>query len=96
MVDAPTGHLFTAPTGHYDGGAIAGSTLTLDRALKFAVHEAGFGVAEAYAALTTTPARMINLTDRGRLEVGQRADLCHVDDNLDLTGVWSAGAPVAR
>lgn len=79
-----------------DGGAIAGSTLTLDRALKFAVEQAGFSPEAAFAALTTTPARLLGLTDRGRIETGTRADLCHLDDDLTLTAVWKGGTPVAR
>jgi N-acetylglucosamine-6-phosphate deacetylase len=79
-----------------DGGAIAGSTLTLDRAVKFAVQQVGFPVQSAIAAVTTTPARMLGVTDRGLLEVGARADLCHLDDDLELTAVWSGGAIVPR
>jgi N-acetylglucosamine-6-phosphate deacetylase len=79
-----------------DGGAIAGSTLTMDRAVKFAVQQVGMSMVEALAAATSTPAGMIGRTDRGRLAVGARADLCHLDDNLDLTGVWSAGVAVPR
>lgn len=78
-----------------DGGAIAGSTLTLDRAVAFAVHKAGFSLTDALAAVTSTPARMLGTTDRGRLEQGLRADLCHLDDDLRLTAVWSRGEPVA-
>ena len=77
-----------------DGGAIAGSTLTLDAALRFAIEEVGFSPAAAFAAVTSTPARMIGLRDRGALAVGMRADLCHLDTALRVTGVWSGGSPV--
>ena len=79
-----------------DGGAIAGSTLTLDRAVKFAVREVGLSLGSAIAAVTATPARMLGVADRGRLEVGARADLCHLDDALDLTAVWAGGDAVDR
>ncbi|MGB8020844.1 MAG: N-acetylglucosamine-6-phosphate deacetylase [Candidatus Nanopelagicales bacterium] len=78
------------------GGAIAGSTLTLDRAVQFAIEQVGLSPEAAFAAVTTTPARMLGLADRGRLEVGARADLCHLDDDLELTAVWSGGLPVPR
>lgn len=78
------------------GGAIAGSTLTLDRAVQFAIEQAGFSPEAAFAAVTTTPARMLGLADRGRLAIGARADLCHLDDDLELTAVWSGGRPVPR
>ncbi len=77
-----------------DGGAIAGSTLTLDAAVRFAVRQAGFSVQEALAAATSTPARLLGLSDRGRLEVGARADLCHLDGDLELKAVWSGGERV--
>ncbi len=79
-----------------EGGAIAGSTLTMDAALRFAIERVGLTPEAAFAAATSTPARMIGLTDRGRLEVGLRADLCHVAADLSLAGVWLAGEPVAR
>ena len=77
-----------------DGGAIAGSTLTLDAALRFAIEQVGFSPADAFAAVTSTPARMIGLSDRGQLAVGMRADLCHLDAGLQITGVWAGGLPV--
>ena len=79
-----------------EGGAIAGSTLTLDSAVRFAVQQVGFSPFEAFTAVTATPARMLGLADRGRLVVGARADLCHMDAELSLTGVWHGGQPVAR
>ena len=79
-----------------DGGAIAGSTLTMDAAVRFAITRAGFGPVEAVTAATSTPARMLGLADRGRIAVGARADLCHLDDDYGLTGVWSAGVAVTR
>ncbi len=79
-----------------EGGAIAGSTLTMDFALRFAIEQVGLTPEAAFAAATSTPAGMIGLTDRGRLEVGMRADLCHVATDLSLAGVWLAGEPVAR
>lgn len=75
-------------------GAIAGSTLTLDAAVRFAVQQAGFSLSEAITAAATAPADMLGLPDRGRLVAGARADLCHLDDDLRLTGVWQAGRRV--
>lgn len=79
-----------------DGGAIAGSTLTLDHALKFAIDKVGMAPLDAVAALTTTPARMLGLADRGQLAVGMRADLCHLGPDWSLNAVWAAGRAVAR
>jgi len=77
-----------------DGGAIAGSTLTLDAAVRFAIRQVGLSPLEAFTAVTATPARMLHLADRGRLAVGYRADLCHMDTELTLRRVWSGGQPV--
>lgn len=77
-------------------GTIAGSTLTMDRAVRFAVTEAGIPLPEAIAAATATPARMLGLADRGELAPGKRADLVHLDGNLRLTRVWAAGQPVEQ
>jgi len=76
-----------------EGGAIAGSTLTLDAALRFAVQEVGMGLQHALAAVTSTPARMLGLGDRGRLAAGLRADLVHLDPQLRVTRVWAGGRP---
>ncbi|WP_210507288.1 N-acetylglucosamine-6-phosphate deacetylase [Naasia sp. SYSU D00057] len=69
-----------------DGGAhlagtatLAGSTLTQDAALRYAVEELGEDPAAAVAALTATPAGLLGLADRGRIGVGQDARLLILD-----------------
>ena len=79
-----------------EGGAIAGSTLTMDKAVRFAIQQVGLDPHAAFAAATSTPARLLGLSDRGVLAAGARADLVHLDADLALAGVWSAGTPVAR
>ncbi|NED86298.1 amidohydrolase family protein, partial [Streptomyces sp. SID11233] len=52
-----------------EGGSIAGSTLTMDRALKRAVTVDGLGIEAAVRALSVNPARLLGLADRvGSLE----------------------------
>jgi N-acetylglucosamine-6-phosphate deacetylase len=73
-------------------GAIAGSTLTMDAALRHAVH-AGIPMADAARMVSTTPARAIGLGDRvGALQVGLRADLVVLDDDLNVLRVMHAGS----
>ena len=72
-------------------GAIAGSTLTMDRAVRYAVTVAGVPLAAAVEAATATPARVLGLTDVGALEAGRRADLVHLDDDLHVEAVMRAG-----
>ncbi|WP_405429246.1 N-acetylglucosamine-6-phosphate deacetylase [Micromonospora sp. NBC_00617] len=73
-------------------GAIAGSTLTMDAALRHAVH-AGIPMADAARMVATTPARAIGLGDRvGALQVGLRADLVVLDDDLNVVRVLRGGS----
>ncbi|MGK5533215.1 N-acetylglucosamine-6-phosphate deacetylase, partial [Streptomyces sp. URMC 129] len=76
-----------------EGGAIAGSTLTLDRALRRAVTVDGLPVTDAVRALSTTPARLLGLADRvGSVEVGRNADLVVLDADFEVAGVMRGGA----
>ena len=73
------------------GGAIAGSTLTQDRALRVAV-AAGVGLEEAVRALTETPARAIGRGQTlGALDAGMLADAVLLDADLTVRRVWTAG-----
>lgn len=73
-----------------DSGAIAGSTLVLADAVRFAAGEAGLDLADAVRAATATPADAVGLT-AGRLEPGSPADLVVLDADLAVTRVMSAG-----
>ncbi|TVZ97698.1 N-acetylglucosamine-6-phosphate deacetylase [Streptomyces sp. BK340] len=75
-----------------EGGSIAGSTLTLDRAFKRAVTVDKLPVEDAVAALSANPARLLGLSERiGSLEPGKDADLVLLDANFDLKGVMRRG-----
>ncbi|QEW02357.1 N-acetylglucosamine-6-phosphate deacetylase [Microbacterium lushaniae] len=77
-----------------DGGAIAGSTLTQDHAVRVAV-AAGVPLPEALRAVTATPARAIGAGDEvGHLRPGGRADAVLLDAGLNVRAVWAGGAPV--
>ncbi|MBB6099300.1 N-acetylglucosamine-6-phosphate deacetylase [Deinobacterium chartae] len=73
-----------------ENGTLAGSVLTLDRALRNAV-SCGVPLAAASRMLSDTPARYLGLGDRGRLEAGLRADIVVFNAQLDLEEVWVAG-----
>lgn len=77
-----------------DSGALAGSTLTMDAAFRLVVQQAGFSVADAVLAASTTPARLLGRTDIGCIEVGTSADLVALDADLVLQRVWHRGAVV--
>ncbi|WP_454337855.1 N-acetylglucosamine-6-phosphate deacetylase [Streptomyces glaucescens] len=75
-----------------EGGSIAGSTLTLDRAFKRAVTIDRLSVEDTVAALSANPARLLGLDDRiGSLEPGKDADLVLLDADFDLKGVMRRG-----
>ncbi|MET0843344.1 MAG: amidohydrolase family protein, partial [Mycetocola sp.] len=77
------------------GDSIAGSTLTLDAALRRAVTEVGIGLADAVAAVTSTPARAIGRgDDLGRLAPGYAADLVLLDADFTVTAVWADGEQI--
>jgi len=80
-----------------EGGSIAGSTLTLDNALRRAVQEVGLPVEDAVLALTQTPATAIGRGDElGRLAPGYAADAVLLDDDFRVLQVFTDGDPVAR
>jgi N-acetylglucosamine-6-phosphate deacetylase len=76
------------------GGAIAGSTLTQDAALRVAV-ASGVALAEGVAALTRVPARAVGRAeDLGGLAPGMLADAVLLSAGLEVRAVWAAGARV--
>jgi N-acetylglucosamine-6-phosphate deacetylase len=75
-----------------DGRTIAGSTLTMDAALRRAVQEVGIPMEDAVAAASSTPARAIGIAGRtGSIEPGKAADLVVLDDDLEVVAVMAAG-----
>ncbi|WP_375388001.1 N-acetylglucosamine-6-phosphate deacetylase, partial [uncultured Amnibacterium sp.] len=71
-------------------GSLAGSTLTLDAAVRTAV-AAGVPLPEAVLAATAVPARAIGRPDLGALEAGAPADLVLLSDALEIESVWADG-----
>lgn len=75
------------------GGAIAGSTLTQDAALRNVVG-AGVPLEAASHALSRQPARAIGRDDLGTLDVGAQADAVLLDPGMEVRRVWVAGRQV--
>ncbi|MGW5196508.1 N-acetylglucosamine-6-phosphate deacetylase [Streptomyces spiralis] len=75
-----------------EGGSIAGSTLTLDRAFRRAVTVDRLPVEDVVRALSANPARLLGMDDRvGSLEPGKDADLVLLDEDFALKGVMRRG-----
>ena len=73
------------------GGVLAGSDLSLDRAVRNLVAFTGCSVPEAVRTVTATPARLLGLTDRGALESGARADVTVLDAELAVVATVVGG-----
>jgi N-acetylglucosamine-6-phosphate deacetylase len=72
-------------------GVLAGSTLTLDRALRNIV-ALGIPLPDAVRMLTLNPAWLLGIEfKKGSLRVGADADILLLDEGLHLTGVWARG-----
>ena len=63
---------------------LAGSNLALDQAIRNLVAFTGCTPGEAIRSATATPAEVLGLTDRGRIEVGVRADIAVFDQDLQV------------
>ncbi|HJV61831.1 MAG TPA: N-acetylglucosamine-6-phosphate deacetylase [Albitalea sp.] len=77
-------------------GTLAGSTLTMDQALRNLVDKLGLGLADASRRVSTHAADYLGATDRGRLAAGAWGDVVVLDRDLQLLDVLVEGASVER
>ncbi|HNV59678.1 MAG TPA: N-acetylglucosamine-6-phosphate deacetylase [Rhodoferax sp.] len=75
-------------------GTLAGSTLTLDQALRNLVDTLGLSVLDASKRVSTHAADYLGVGDRGRLATGAWADVVVLDRDLQLQSVYIEGDPV--
>ena len=73
---------------------LAGSVIALDTAVRHLVG-AGVPLPDAIAAASRNPLAMLGIADRGRIAVGQRADLVELDADLRVRRVMRAGTWVS-
>lgn len=79
------GHHVTVTNGVarlYDG-TLASSTVTMNEALQYTV-ETGISLTDAVQMASTTPARILDLQQKGAIAVGMDADLVLVDDAFQV------------
>jgi N-acetylglucosamine-6-phosphate deacetylase len=69
---------------------LAGSVIALDSAVRNLV-AAGVPLPDAVAAASRNPLALLGISDRGRIAVGQRADLVELDPGLGVRRVMRAG-----
>lgn len=76
-------------------GEIAGSSLTLDVAMRNMMIHTGASVVEVFRYTTCNPAKATHITDRGEIRKGLRADLVICDEHIHIKKVFLDGEPVA-
>jgi N-acetylglucosamine-6-phosphate deacetylase len=76
-------------------GTLMGSTLTADGAIRNVVQRCGVSLTDAVRAAATTPADLLGLSDRGRIEPGARADLVALNRDLTVETTWVLGQAAA-
>ncbi|EMT51940.1 N-acetylglucosamine-6-phosphate deacetylase [Brevibacillus borstelensis] len=73
-------------------GTLAGSILTLNRAVRNMVTLSGVPLAEAVAMASETPANILGLgTQKGRLQAGFDADLVVLGDDFEVQSAYVSG-----
>jgi len=74
-----------AATARLADGTLAGSTLTMDKAVQNFMAATGCSLPEAVKAASLNPARLLGIGDRkGSIEVGKDADLVIFDKELNI------------
>src|SRR5262249_61651543 len=79
-------------TARLADGTLAGSTLTLDRAVRMMAGLGGARLEDALAMASTVPAAAIGLADVGRIAIGQSADLALWSSAMEGTATLVGGA----
>jgi N-acetylglucosamine-6-phosphate deacetylase len=81
-----------APARMVKDDTLAGSGLTMDQALRNAVHLLGLSIPEAAKMASACPAEVIRTDKRkGRLETGYEADFVILDNRLEVVQTWIGG-----
>ena len=75
-------------------GTLAGSTLTMDQALRNLVNELDLELPDASRRVSTHAADYLGATDRGRLAPGAWGDVAVLNRDLELTDVYVEGASI--
>jgi N-acetylglucosamine-6-phosphate deacetylase len=75
-------------------GILAGSVLTLDRAVRNVMQVAQWDLQQTLRLATTNPAQVAGLSDRGTLRVGSRADLVVLNQKGEVKKTIVGGAGI--
>lgn len=79
-----------------EDGTIAGSVLTMDEAVRYAVKVTRLELGDALAMASRVPATFLRReTELGLIAPGYLASLIHLDDDLRVLETWIEGRPAA-
>jgi N-acetylglucosamine-6-phosphate deacetylase len=77
---------FTLPDG-----TLSGSMLTMMKAVRNCVNNVGISLEEALRMASVYPARVMNISDKGSIEQGSKADIIVFDKNFEIKYVFIEG-----
>lgn len=72
-------------------GALAGSVLTMDRAVRNVIKFAGWELQQALRLATLNPSRVVGLPNRGKLEAGGEADIVVLSPDGEVVTTFIRG-----
>jgi N-acetylglucosamine-6-phosphate deacetylase len=72
-------------------GALAGSVLTMDRAVRNVTKFAGWSLQQALRLATLNPSKVVGLSNRGKLEAGAEADIVVLSPNGEVRTTFIRG-----
>lgn len=77
------------------GGTLAGSLLTLDRAVRNFKRNTGISIVDAVKTVTSNPARLLGLEEsKGSIEAGKDADFTSFDKDINIFSTYVKGKKV--
>ncbi len=77
-----------------DDGRLAGSALSADAALRNLREASGWSAVDVIGTMTSVPAGLLGLADRGQIAVSRRADLALLTPDLEVVATFVGGQPV--
>jgi N-acetylglucosamine-6-phosphate deacetylase len=78
-----------------EDGRLAGSIISMLDGVRVMIEKAGVGIGDAAVMAATNPANLVGAGDRGRIQVGARADLIVLSRALELKSVFIAGREIS-
>ena len=72
-------------------GTLAGSIISMLDGVRVMIEKAGVSIGDAAVMAATNPANLVGANDRGRIQVGARADLIVLSRALELKSVFIGG-----